>query len=215
MKIDVNKLVLGAVNTNAYIVGIEGECIIIDPSAEAEKIIALIEEKGFTPVAILLTHGHFDHAMAAREVADRYHIKIYASEAEEKLLSDPNINLAAQFLGGDFSLTPDIFVKGGEELSFNGFKIKVIETPGHTRGSVSYYSEDLEGNEEFQRVLFSGDSVFAGSIGRVDFPTGNEAAMRRTIHSVLKQLPDDTFVFSGHGIPTTIGREKKTNPYFL
>lgn len=214
MKIQVDKLVLGAVNTNCYVVSFEGKCLIIDPSAEAERIISLIEEKGVKPLAILLTHGHFDHVLAADELRKRYEIEIYASIKEDALLRDADINLAKPFLGLDFTLQADRFLKDGEVLTFDGFSLKVIETPGHTKGSLSFYSEDLEGTEGFDKVLFSGDAVFCGSIGRVDFPTGSEKYMRKTIHEILKKLPDETMVFSGHGMATTIGKEKASNPYF-
>lgn len=215
MKIEVEKLVLGAVNTNVYLIFYNGNCIIIDPSDEAEKIIALIEEKGARPLAILLTHGHFDHIMAAPMLAEKYGIKIYAGEAERQLLQDPMLNLGKSFLGVDFTLEADKYLKGGDELEFEGFKLKVIYTPGHTVGSISFYSDDLEENESFKRVIFTGDALFAGSIGRVDFPTGNEAVMRRTLTDVIKKIPQDTVVLAGHGMATTIERELSHNPYLI
>ncbi|MGP1434508.1 MAG: MBL fold metallo-hydrolase [Catonella sp.] len=215
MKIEVEKLVLGAVNTNVYLIFYNGNCIIIDPSDEAEKIIALIEEKGARPLAILLTHGHFDHIMAAPMLAEKYGIKIYAGEAERQLLQDSMLNLGKSFLGVDFTLEADKYLKGGDELEFEGFKLKVIYTPGHTVGSISFYSDDLEENESFKRVIFTGDALFAGSIGRVDFPTGNEAVMRRTLTDVIKKIPQDTVVLAGHGMATTIERELSHNPYLI
>lgn len=214
MKIDVEKLVLGSVNTNCYIVGFNGNCLIIDPSSEAEKILRVIEEKKVKPLAILLTHGHFDHVMATKEIAEKYHLEIYASEKETDLLQDASKNLAMQFLGEDFTLKATRLLKNGDEPEFKGLRLKVIETPGHTRGSISFLIENLE-NEDFQRVIFSGDSIFNGSIGRVDFPTGSEKMMRNTIHEIYKKLPEDTVIFSGHGSVTTVGNEKKKNPYFL
>lgn len=215
MKITVDKLTLGAVHTNCYVVSFKGTCLIIDPSAEAEKIIALIEEKKLRPLAILLTHGHFDHVLAARELKEKYEIEIYASEKEVELMEEPTLNLAEQFMGLDFSLKADKLLKNGDTLEFNDFHLKVIETPGHTKGSISFYSEDLEDNEEFQKVIFSGDALFNGSIGRVDFPTGSEKAMRKTLHEIFKKLPNETMLFSGHGMTTTIGKEKVSNPYLL
>lgn len=213
MKIEVEKLVLGAVSTNVYLVFYEGNCLIIDPSDEAERIIACIEERGAKPLAILLTHGHFDHIMAAPALAKKYGIKIYAGEAERQLLSDTGLNLATRFLGENFTLEADEYVKGGDELELGGLKLEVLYTPGHTVGSISFYSEDLSDNEAFKKVAFTGDTLFAGSVGRVDLPTGNEEIMRRTINEVIKKLPSDTVVFPGHGAATTIEREITHNPY--
>ena len=213
MKIEVEKLVLGMVSTNVYLVFYNGNCLIIDPSDEAERIIACIEERGAKPLAILLTHGHFDHIMAAPALAKKYGIKIYAGETERQLLSDSGLNLATRFLGEDFTFEADEYVKGGDEFSFEGFKLKVLYTPGHTVGSVSYYTEDLDDNEAFKKAAFTGDTLFAGSVGRVDLPTGNENTMRRTLNEVIKKLPPDTAVFPGHGAATTIEREIMHNPY--
>lgn len=213
MKIEVEKLVLGMVSTNVYLVFYNGNCIIIDPSDEAERIVACIEERKAKPLAILLTHGHFDHIMAAPALAKKYGIKIYAGEAERQLLEDSGLNLATRFLGEDFTLEADEYVKGGDEIEFEGFKLKVLYTPGHTVGSVSFYTEDLADNEAFKKAAFTGDTLFAGSVGRVDLPTGNEDTMRRTLNEVIKKLPSDTVVFPGHGAATTIEREIMHNPY--
>jgi hypothetical protein len=213
MKIEVEKLVLGMVSTNVYLVFYNGNCIIIDPSDEAERIVACIEERKAKPLAILLTHGHFDHIMAAPALAKKYGIKIYAGEAERQLLEDSGLNLATRFLGEDFTLEADEYVKGGDEIEFEGFKLKVLYTPGHTVGSVSFYTEDLADNEAFKKAAFTGDTLFAGSVGRVDLPTGNEGTMRRTLNEVIKKLPSDTVVFPGHGAATTIEREIMHNPY--
>ena len=199
MKIEVEKLVLGAVSTNVYLIFYNGKCLIIDPSDEAEKIISCIEERKANPLAILITHG----------------IKIYAGEADRQLLEDSGLNLGKRFLGEDFTLEADNYLKGGDELEFGGFKLKVIYTPGHTVGSISFYSDDLEDNEAFKKVIFTGDALFAGSIGRVDFPTGNEAAMKRTLEEVFKKLAPDTVVFPGHGAATTIEIELTHNPYLM
>lgn len=213
MKIEVEKLVLGAVSTNVYLVFYNGNCIIVDPSDEAERIISCIEARKAKPLAVLITHGHFDHIMAAPVLAKKYGIKIYAGEADRQLLEDSKLNLGQSFLGEDFTMEADEYLKNGDELEFEGFKLKVMYTPGHTVGSISFYSDDLEDNEAFKKVIFSGDALFAGSIGRVDFPTGNEATMRRTLEEVFKKMPLETVVFPGHGAATTIERELVHNPY--
>ena len=213
MKIEVEKLVLGAVSTNVYLVFYNGNCLIVDPSDEAEKIISHINKKQAKPLAILITHGHFDHIMAAPVLAEKYGIKIYAGEADRQLLEDSKLNLGQRFLGEDFTMEADEYLKDGDELEFEGFRLKVLYTPGHTVGSISFYSDDLEDNEAFKKVIFSGDSLFAGSIGRVDLPTGNEAAKRKTLEEVFKKMSPETVVFPGHGAATTIERELAHNPY--
>ena len=213
MKIEVEKLVLGAVSTNVYLIFYNGNCLIIDPSDEAERIISCIEERKAKPLAVLITHGHFDHIMAAPVLAKKYGIKIYAGEADRQLLEDSKLNLGQSFLGENFTMEADEYLKDGDELEFEGFKLKVMYTPGHTVGSISFYSDDLEDNEAFKKVIFSGDSLFAGSIGRVDLPTGNEATMRRTLEEVFKKMSPETVVFPGHGAATTVERELAHNPY--
>lgn len=213
MKIEVEKLVLGAVSTNVYLVFYNGNCLIVDPSDEAERIISCIEARKAKPLAVLITHGHFDHIMAAPVLAKKYGIKIYAGEADRQLLEDSKLNLGQSFLGENFTMEADEYLKNGDELEFEDFKLKVMYTPGHTVGSISFYSDDLEDNEAFKKVMFTGDALFAGSIGRVDFPTGNEAAMRRTLEEVFKKIPPETVVFPGHGAATTIERELAHNPY--
>ena len=213
MKIEVEKLVLGAVSTNVYLIFYNGNCLIIDPSDEAERIISCIEERKAKPLAVLITHGHFDHIMAAPVLAKKYGIKIYAGEADRQLLEDSKLNLGQSFLGENFTMEADEYLKDGDELEFEGFKLKVMYTPGHTVGSISFYSDDLEDNEAFKKVIFSGDSLFAGSIGRVDLPTGNEATMRKTLEEVFKKMSPETVVFPGHGAATTIERELAHNPY--
>ena len=213
MKIEVEKLVLGMVSTNVYLVFYNGNCLIIDPSDEAERIIDCIEERKAKPLAILFTHGHFDHIMAAPALVKKYGIKIYAGEADRQLLEDSNLNLSRRFLDEDFTLEADEYVKGGDELDFEGLGLKVLYTPGHTVGSISFYTEDLADNEAFKKAAFTGDTLFAGSVGRVDLPTGNEDTMKRTLNEVIKKLPPDTVVFPGHGAATTIEREIMHNPY--
>lgn len=213
MKIEIESMVLGMVSTNVYIVGFEGKCIIIDPADEAGKIISQIESKGLKPCGVLLTHGHFDHAMAAEEIAERYGIKIYAGEAEKELLEDSSLNMGMRFARKDFKLTADVTVKDGDELDFEGLKLRVISTPGHTSGSVSFYTENPENSASLRKVIFTGDAIFAGSIGRCDLPTGDDKVMRNTLDTVFKVMDEDVTVLSGHGRATTIAKELAGNPY--
>lgn len=200
-------MVLGPVSTNCYILYHENskEAVIFDPADEPERIVAEIEALGAVPAAILLTHGHFDHILAAQAVRERYKIPLYAHEEETEILADSGSNLSGQF-GSGVSLSPDRTVKDGQELTVGGFTFRILHTPGHTRGSVCYYMEQ-------EKLLFSGDTLFAGSIGRTDFPTGSSGVLIRSLKEKIRCLPDDVVVYPGHGEQTDIGYEKKTNPF--
>ena len=158
------------------------------------------------PVAVLLTHGHFDHLSAADAVGKRYGIKVYAGNEERLVMNSSSYNLSLPFTGEGMTFEADEYFKPGEELDFAGFRIETIPVPGHTIGSVCYYFEE-------QKVLFSGDTLFAGSVGRSDFPTGNAGQLIRAIKSGLMSLPDDVKVYPGHGESTTIGCERVNNPF--
>lgn len=153
----------------------------------------------------MLTHGHFDHILAVEDIRRAFpEITVYAAEKEAKLLGDPRLNMTGSY-GTGFSLSPDRLVKDGDVLELAGFKWKVIETPGHTAGSMCLWIEEED-------VLISGDTLFAESLGRTDFPTGSSADIIRSIKERLFVLPEDTMVYPGHGEPTTIRHEKAHNP---
>ena len=204
-KIDVR--VLGMVATNCYLLCNTDtkECVLIDPADNAGKISEMIEQSGCTLKGILLTHGHFDHIMAADEVRDKYNVKVYASAEEKNTLSTPHINLGEAY-GMNLSVKADIWHNDGDVLNLAGFDIKAIHTPGHTKGSCCYYLKD-------EGVLFSGDTVFYGSVGRTDFPGGSTAEIVRSLHKLVDSLPEETEVFPGHDASTTIGYEKRYNPF--
>lgn len=218
--IRIENIVLGMCATNCYAVFDGGaktpggyvddgqlkEAVIIDPAADAACIEAMIARYKLKPVAVLLTHGHFDHLSAADAVRKRYGIKVYAGNEERPVMNSSSYNLSLPFTGEGMTFEADEYFKPGEELVFAGFRIETISVPGHTIGSVCYYFEE-------QKVLFSGDTLFAGSVGRSDFPTGNAGQLIRTIKSGLMSLPDDVKVFPGHGESTTIGCERVNNPF--
>ncbi len=199
--------ILGRLDTNCYIIYNEdsNKAIIIDPADQAQEIIKQLGEAALTPVAILLTHGHFDHIMATSAVAKEYNIPIYTSEAEKELLGNAKLN-CAEMMGKSYILTPDIYIKDNEVLTLAGLTIKVIHTPGHTAGGLCYYFEK-------EAVLISGDTLFFESIGRTDFPTGNSTNLLESIQNKLMTLPDEVKVYTGHGENTTIGHERNNNPY--
>ena len=205
--IRIKTCVLGQVSTNCYLVYDDQtkEGVVIDPADNAPYILNKCSELGITLMAVLLTHGHFDHILAVEEIRRAFkEITVYAAEKEAKLLGDPRLNLTASY-GTGVTLSPDHLVKDGDILELAGFKWQVIETPGHTEGSVCLWIKEEE-------VLISGDTLFAESLGRTDFPTGSSADIIRSIKERLFVLPDDTMVYPGHGEPTTIGHEKTHNP---
>lgn len=199
--------VLGQVSTNCYLIYNEGtrEAVVVDPADNAAYILNKCRELGITLVAILLTHGHFDHILAADDIRRAFHCKVYAGREEDAMLQDPSLNLSGSFGQDQMGLEADYLARDGETLELIGFLWKVIFTPGHTAGSVCYWVEA-------ENVLISGDTLFADSLGRTDLPTASSAAIITSILDRLFVLPEDTMVYPGHGDPTTIGHEKQYNP---
>lgn len=176
------------------------EGFIVDPGDDELKISANVSHIEIKPVAILLTHGHFDHIGAVEKLKKRYDIPVYASEVEDRLLLDNRANLSSMF-GEPTMICADKFLRDGENVNIAGFDIKFILTPGHTPGSGCYYIAD-------ENVLFSGDTLFHASRGRTDFPGGSEAAIINSIKEKLLKLPGNTDVYPGHMDTTKIDNEK-------
>lgn len=206
-KLELQKCIVGSVSTNCYLLKNKetGEMLIIDPGDNAGKIEQKILEMQGKPIAILLTHGHFDHILAADEIRKKYNVPIYADQKEEKTLQDARINLTA-YQGNGYTLKADVYLTDLQVEELAGFSVQMIETPGHTVGSCCYYMKDED-------VLFSGDTVFCGSVGRTDFPGSSSAAIVNSLHRLLDALPDETEVYPGHDVSTTIGYEKRYNPF--
>ena len=207
-KMKINQYVVGPVQTNCYFVINEetNEMIVIDPGASAKALADKARKDGYTPVAILLTHGHFDHATAAEELANEFGgIPIYAYEDEKETLADPELN-ASWMMGESLVFKADKFLKDEQEIDLAGFHIRVLFTPGHTPGGCCYYFP-------YEEVLFSGDSLFCMSIGRTDFKKGSMSDLVRAIKEKLMVLPERTTVYPGHNDVTTIENERMYNPY--
>lgn len=200
-------MVLGMVSTNTYLVKNQdtGELLIIDPADEAGRIQEKIGRMEGRPAAILLTHGHFDHMLAADALRSAYGIPVYACIQEKDLLKNARYNLSASW-ASPHVMEADRYLADGETFREAGFEIRLLHTPGHTEGSCCYYLPE-------EAVLFSGDTLFAGSVGRTDFPTSSGADMRKSLQRLLSELPADTRVCPGHGEETTIAYEKRYNPF--
>ncbi len=206
LKLTLLKIPLGAYQTNCYIIGNTDnkKIFLIDPGAQGKELLAELNHRQLEPQAILLTHGHSDHIGAVQELVDTYNIPIYMHPKEVPFLTDSELNLSA-FQGLDIQVHGTIHeVIEGDTISYEQVPIKVIETPGHTPGGISFYMDG---------ILFAGDTLFRDSVGRTDFPYGSFDDLIVSIQTKLMNLPDDTIVYPGHGLETTIGYEKKSNPF--
>ena len=206
MKIE--NFVLGPVGTNCYIVSNEGikECFLVDMAACPPELVNHIKNSGLTVKAVLLTHGHFDHIMGLDRFLEEFPAPVYACAAEKELLESPQLNSSSGMLGQPYTFHGAQYVKDGDLLDMAGMKIQVIQTPGHTIGGCCYYIAD-------EQTLFSGDTLFRASIGRTDLPTGSMGALVRSVKEKILVLPDETRVYPGHMEETTVGYEKKYNPF--
>ena len=207
-KIKTAYLTVGALGTNCFIMinSDTGEAVVIDPGAQAGRILRTVREQNAAVCAVLLTHGHFDHIGAVDELRQACGCPVYALEAEKEVLASERMNLSPQFSSG-MKLQADIWLHDGEIFSCAGITFQVIATPGHTPGGCCFYVEK-------EGLLFAGDTLFAGSVGRTDFPGGSMEELVASVETRLFCLPDDTRVLPGHGGFSTIGYEKENNPFF-
>ena len=208
IQMQVEHLTVGPVQTNCYLaINKETkEAIIIDPGDDADRIGMRLMQLEAKPVAILLTHGHFDHAGAAKALAAQYDILVYAHEKEAETLEDSRMNLSGPLAGGATTYHADVFLKDEQELTLAGLHMRVLFKPGHTPGGCCYYFPRED-------VLFSGDSLFCGSVGRTDFPGGSMRTLVDSVRNKLMSLPENTIVYPGHDIETTIEQERMYNPF--
>ncbi|WP_100398373.1 MBL fold metallo-hydrolase [Bacillus sp. FJAT-44742] len=200
---------LGPLQTNAYIlINTKKEAVIFDPGGEGASLNDWLQKQQITPVAILLTHAHFDHIGAVDEVRDEWSIDVYLHEKEKDWLTDGSKNGSSYFMSGQtIAARPaDQLITEEGTLQIGDFTFSVFETPGHSPGSISFYHEDTN-------TVFSGDALFAGSIGRTDLPGGSQEVLLQNIHAKLLELPENTQVACGHGPVTSIGKEMDSNPF--
>lgn len=194
---------VGEIYTNCYLILNEDtrEIIIVDPGDDAERISEKIRELDGRPVAVFLTHGHYDHILAVNDLREAYPaIEVYIGEKDAAMLKEDSLNCTCY--GTRIIVEPDHLVREGSVIDLAGFHCTVMHTPGHTAGSVCYYYED-------QHVLFAGDTLFYRSYGRTDLPTGSNREMVTSLVRLLTELPEDVTVLCGHDRSTTIGYEKK------
>lgn len=193
---------VGPIGTNCYLLLDEEtkEAFLVDPGDEAEYLISELNRREVRPRAVLLTHGHFDHVLAVSAVKEAYPgAEVLMGERERPMAENEDLN--SGFPGQHCSYAVDRYLAGGEEISLAGVTLRVLETPGHTAGSVCYYAEELG-------VLFAGDTLFYHSYGRYDLPTGSVRDLRESLTTLLTTLPEEVQVLPGHGRTTTIKEER-------
>lgn len=208
----------GSFQTNCYVVatGPGQACVVVDPGQDAvEPLDALLAEHRLTPVAVLLTHGHFDHTFSVSPVCDGHDVPAWIHPDDREMLADPMKGLSREamaFFGGRISLREPREVRelaDGATLDLAGLRLRVDHTPGHTRGSVVFSTTAADGVE----VILAGDTLFAGSIGRTDLPGGDHTQMLASLRDKLLTRADSAVVLPGHGPTTTVGRERASNPF--
>ncbi len=202
-RLEVTKIIVGELSTNCYLIKSGREGVIIDPGAEGKLILRKVEELGITVKYVLNTHGHFDHIGANDFVRESTGAKIAIHEFDAESLGSSFRN-SSLLIGWNLKLKPaDILLKEGDILRFGSGSLTVLHTPGHTPGSVSFLVDNQ---------VFSGDLIFAGSVGRTDLPGGSFEAMRDSLKRI-KKLPSKTIIFPGHGPETSLENEIKSNPF--
>jgi len=208
----INTIILGDFQTNCYVLRTDAqasECVIIDAGLSPEPLEDFLEENDLTPTAVLLTHGHVDHIAGLNMLRQRWGGIVVAIHADDAtMLTNPLRNLSIM-TGIPFSSeAAEVVFDKEESIEYAGLQFEVLHTPGHTPGGICLYCPQ-------ERIVFAGDALFAGSVGRTDFPGGNHDQLIESIREKLLTLPDDTMVYTGHGPSTTIADEKQANQYLV
>ncbi|WP_037163040.1 MBL fold metallo-hydrolase [Rhodococcoides fascians] len=212
----------GMFQTNCYVLAQEGssDCVVVDPGQDAtEPLLRFLGESGLTPEAVLLTHGHLDHTWSVEPVCEEFGIPAYIHDEDRFMLSDPlrgtGPTLAALLGDAEFHEPERVVdLNGGTSLELAGIEFGVLHTPGHTQGSV-VFTIDVETPDGTLAIALTGDTLFAGSIGRTDLPGGDHEQLLRSIATTLLPLNDATVVLPGHGGQSTIGQERASNPFLV
>ena len=208
MAMDVRMFTVGMVAENTYLFRREGSdrALIVDPGDEAPMLLGAIDQLGVTLDGILLTHTHFDHVGAVAPIAKATGAQVWVPEIEKPVLADINSFVPWPGFGPFDSWDAEHTLTGGEKLELAGFEIDVVFTPGHSPGHVTFSIPD-------EQVVFSGDVLFQGSVGRVDLPGGDWDTLLGSIGTLVDRFPEDTTVYPGHMGITTLGRERASNPF--
>jgi hydroxyacylglutathione hydrolase len=180
------------------------QAAVIDPAAAANELAAETANRGLDMIALVNTHGHLDHISGNGEIKARFKVPLYIHAADRPLLADPQRNMSAFTEALVISPDADAILNDGDVLAIGAESLTVLHTPGHTAGGICLYQPGL---------LIAGDTLFCGGVGRTDLPGGNEQAIMHSIRTKLYSLPDETLVYSGHGPTTSIGEEKRSNPF--
>ena len=205
MDFSVKTFVVGPVGTNCYVLkdNASNEGIVIDPGDDPQKILSYIGGENIDIKLLVLTHGHFDHIGAVEELRNSLKVPVAVHAADAPMITDGRLNLSA-FVGGLVETQPaDIILHEGDNISFGKCSLRVISTPGHTNGGICLHGGG---------ALFSGDTLFCGSYGRVDFPTSSARSMEDSVFRLVHELPEDVSVYPGHDMFTSISFEKRYNP---
>lgn len=207
MKYNVLMKNLGIYGANTYVLyDDKKEALIIDCGGDPEDVVKLLEDNGLKAVAIVVTHGHFDHIAGVEKLRELLGVKVYGAEREKDLFDSAQNNLSFKTLVGPVTLKPDVYFKDGDELKFGDIILKVMETPGHTEGSVCLYNDSM---------IFTGDTIFRGNIGRTDLYSGSQVKMNESLKRIRDHFQKDLIVYPGHGAASTIEFEVKNNPYIV